>query len=202
MTTTSEKIPQAYAARLSTPYDKPYNFTTTHTVTVPHPLATVFPVLAHGKNIERGVLCYGYCSDFELYHSDTVQLPSTSGGPQPLTDSRMRLVPSSASDPDILALPRQWFRLQETIPLLCGLHKQKVEVVGCQTWDDHAKVALYESVTDSGIVVWKLRTFEEEDIEGEEGKGAKRTRVTELIKGISPGWMRWIVQREAGKAHV
>lgn len=41
MTTTSEKIPQAYAARLSTPFAKPYKFTTPRTDIVPHPLATV-----------------------------------------------------------------------------------------------------------------------------------------------------------------
>ena len=183
----SKEIPKAEAAQLSTPY-KPHNFTTAYTVTLPQPLSTVFPVLAYGENIERSIRCYGFCTDFELYHADAAQLPAD----KPLVDSQMRLVAPSAAG----GLTRQWFRMQETIPLLFGLYKQKVEVVGCQTWDEEAKAVLYESVTDQGILIWKLRTFEEVD-----DGGVKTTKVTEVIKGTCPGWMKWIVKREATEAH-
>src|ERR1700734_2591299 len=133
------KISERDATRLATPYGASYNFTNTHTVIIDHPLSTVFPVLAHGDNIRRYVLCYGNCSDFELFNADTVSTPSSA----PLSESCLRTILSSPS-----GLPRQFFRLQETIPLLFGFVKQKVEVVGCQTWDEEAKVALYESVTN------------------------------------------------------
>jgi hypothetical protein len=63
--------------------------------------------------------------------------------------------------------------------------------------DEEAKVALYESVTNQGIIVRKLRRMEE--IPAANGEGPK-SRVTETINGTCPGWIRLIVQKGA-RAH-
>jgi hypothetical protein len=95
-------------------------------------------------------------------------------------------------------LPRQFFRLQETVPVLFGLIKKRVNLSGTLTWDEEAKVALYETYSDTGIVVWKVRMFKE--VEGKDGKMS--TMVSENIEGRCPPWMQWMVQKEATKAHM
>lgn len=179
---------------LATPYPDHENFRSDYSVVLDHPLSATFPVLAHGDQIERMVRLSDLCSGFDLFDSDKVVTP----GAAPLAESRLRTEPpatdTTAPGPDVL--PRQYFRLQETIPLLFGLAKTKVEITGSQTWDDNTKTALYETVTDHGIVVWKLRQFKEI-----EEDGRKKTSVIETIKGTCPGWMKLIVQREVTKGH-
>lgn len=172
---------------LATPNTTNYNFHSDYSVVLDHAISTVYPVLAHGDQIERMARLSDFCTDFQLFNSDVVSTPDSA----PLAESRLRTEPTSSA-----GLPRQFFRLQETIPLVFGLAKTKVEIVGAQTWDETAKMALYETVTDQGIVVWKLRQFKEIE---EDGK--KKTSVIETIKGKSPGWMQLIVQREAAKGH-
>ena len=86
--------------------------------------------------------------------------------------------------------------LREDVPVLFGLITKKIEINGKQTWDPDAKVALYESVTEMGIEVWKLRKFEEI-----EENGARKTRVSEIIRGRAPALMRFIVQKETTRGH-
>lgn len=71
--------------------------------------------------------------------------------------------------------------------------------MACQTWDDNAKIALYESVTDQGIILRKLRTMEEIPA----GKdGVVKTKVTETIEGTCQPCVRFIVQIVGTKAHM
>lgn len=182
-------------ALLVTPYASTHNFHSDYSVVLDHPLSTTFPVLAHGDQMERMVRLSELLTEFELFDADNVVSP----GAAPLAESHLRTEPPSTFESVTAAgdgLPRQYFRLQETVPLLFGLAKTKVEIVGTQTWDDNTKVALYESVTDQGIMVWKLRAFKEI-----EEDGTKKTSVIETIKGTCPGWMKIIVQRETIKAH-
>lgn len=176
---------------LQTPYSSEFNFHSDYSVVLDHPLSTVFPVLAHGDQLERVARLSDLCTDFELFENDMVALPES----KPLIESRMRTQPAADGEGEG-RLPRQYFKLAETVPLLFGLEKTKVEIVGAQTWDPNAHVSLYETVTDQGIIVWKLRQFKE----FEEG-GKKNTSVSENIRGISPGWMKLIVQRETAKGH-
>ena len=179
---------------LSTPYPDHENFRSDYSVVLNHPLAHTFPVLAHGDQIEKVARLSDLCTDFELFESDKVSTPGTA----PLAESRLRTEPPltdiATSGPGVL--PRQYFRLQETVPLLFGLAHTKVEITGTQTWDDNTRVALYETVTDQGIFVWKLRVFKEIEEDGE-----RKTSVIETIKGTCPGWMKPIVQRETAKGH-
>lgn len=176
-------------ALLATPDTKNYNFHSDYSVILDHPIGTVFPVLSHGDQIERMVRLSDLCSDFQLFDKDTVETPEST----PLAEAHVRTEPPSTSE---LGFPRQFFRLQETVPLLFGLIKTKVEIVGAQTWDENAKVALYETVTNQGILVRKLRVFKEI-----EDDGIKKTSVSETINGTCPMWMKFIVQREATKGH-
>lgn len=188
-TSTMAKIAKSEALRvLATPYDAPYNFCNTHSVILDHPLSTVFPVLAHGDNIERLVRSFGLCTDFELYDADTVQTPSDA----PLIESQVRTLTTSPS-----GFRRQFFRMEETIPLLFGLFYHSVNVFACQTWDEASKTSLYESVTQQGIIIWKLRTMEEIEVDG-----AMKCRVTEDMRGFSPWMMKMLVERMAVRTHV
>jgi len=177
-------------ALLATPDTAHYNFHHEYSVVLDRPVSEVYPILAHGDKMERVIRLSALCTDFELFDSDVVVSPDSA----PLAESRVRTEPASSEGEG--GLPRQYFRLQETIPLVFGLTHKKVEIVGAQTWDENAKVALYESVTDQGIMVWKLRSFKEIE---EDGK--KNTSVIETIKGSCPTWMKLIVQRETAKGH-
>jgi len=185
MPSPSEKV----KAALATPYTAHYNFHHEYSVVLDRPVSEVYPILAHGDIMERVIRLSALCTDFELFDSDVVALPDSA----PLTESRVRTEPASGEGG---GLPRQYFKLQETIPLIFGLTHKTVEIVGTQTRDDNAKVALYESVTDQGIMVWKLRAFKEIEEDG------KKTTVIETIKGSCPTWMKLIVQRETAKGHI
>lgn len=104
-------------------------------------------------------------------------------------------------------ITRQHFTMEETVPLFFGTFKSKVQLTGTLSWDDSALSAassspssrtleaLYESASNGGIVVWKLRTF------SQEGDDPNKTRVTERIEGWAPFLLKRIVQSEATKAH-
>jgi hypothetical protein len=84
--------------------------------------------------------------------------------------------------------------LTETVPLIFGLVHAEVHITGSLTWDDEAKLALYESTADFGVLIWKLRMFEEVD--------ARTTRVTENIRGKCPLLLKGIVNRQGTTAHM
>lgn len=179
------------------------NFSSTYSVVLDHPISEVFKVIGTSDGHERVSRLSGLCSGFELLRVDTVSIPESSS----LSEITVRTLPTNpesdvvdpstttalTSAPRTRNLPRQFFKLQETVPLLFGLTKTVVHLEGTLTWDVDAQLALYESQSDKGISVWKLRRFEE--VEG------NKTRVTETIEGICPGWQRIIVQRETTKGH-
>jgi hypothetical protein len=163
------------------------NFDAEHSVTLSYPLSTVFPALGHGDKIEASFRLSDLASGFDLLKADTVALSRS----LPLARAAIRTIPASdTATKDERLLPRQHFLLEETVPVIFGLIKTKVQIYGTLTCDEEAKVALYESFTDgSGIQVWKLRKFEEIQ-EGEE----KKTMVRERIEGVCPKWIRGFVE--------
>lgn len=169
------------------------NFTAGHTVVLDHPLSVTFPVLGHGDTMERSVRLSDLVSRFDLIKSDTIAIPSS----LPLPQASVRTLPSSvtAAEGERL-LPRQFFHLEESVPVLL-VFKTTAKINGTLTWDEDAKVALYESLTEGpGIWIWKLREFEEL----EEG-GVKKTRVKERIQGRAPVLLRGYVEETTRKAH-
>ncbi|KAJ3900804.1 hypothetical protein F5879DRAFT_808527, partial [Lentinula edodes] len=174
------------------------NFSCSHSVVLPHSISEVFTTIGTTQGHERVCRLSKLCTNFELLNSDTVSLPTKAA----LSDSHVRTLPTSDSrtaeaqnaSEDTRTLPRQAFTMTETIPLVFGLFKNDVILNGTLTWDESAKLALYETESNNGVQVWKLRTFEEVD--------ANSTRVSERIEGVCPRWLRAIVQREASKGHM
>lgn len=184
--------PDSKESKLLAHPQTPPNFTSTHVVELEHPIDKVYSTLAPGDCMERVVRLSALCSDFSLVSADRVALS------EPLSQTRVRTLsaspPGAAPEEGKRLLPRQFFSYEETVPIAGGLVKHKVRLAGSQTWDDEARVAVYETVgEDMGIVVWKLREFEELE--------SGRTRVKERIEGSCPGWTKWIVQRQTVKLH-
>lgn len=172
--------------------DRPADFTIDRSVDLPYPMDRVYGVLAPGDRMEPVVRLSPLCSDFFLVNQDRVALST------PLSSTRARTLPPTSTDSPpadgAKVLPRQSFSYEETIPLVAGLIKHKVRLAGTQTWDDDARVSLYETIgEDMGILIWKRREFEEI-----EGGG---TRVKERIEGFCPKLMKFIVKSGADKSH-
>lgn len=173
------------------------NFSSDYSVILDHPIAEVFSMIGTSGGHERTTRLSGLCSGFELQHRDAISIPRTTS----LVETNVRNLASSTrsengSDPEspTKQIDRQFFALQETVPVVFGLLHTKVNISGTLSWDEGAKVALYESKTGSGILVWKSRVFEELD--------GNKTRVSERIKGKCPSLLRSIVQSQTLKGHV
>ena len=170
------------------------NFSFSHSIILDAPIADVFSVIGTSVGLERATRLSGICSVFALSKADTVTVPSSVS----LKDTHVRLASSSEAQPPTSErhLPRQFFTLTETAAVLFGLIKTNVYLAGTFTWDEEAKLALYESSTTSGISVkvWKLRRFEQ--VEG------NRTRVSETIQGRCPFWIKSVVQKEGSSQHM
>ncbi|KAK7032279.1 hypothetical protein VNI00_013238 [Paramarasmius palmivorus] len=172
------------------------NFHHDYSVILSHPISQVFPILGTSEGHERVCRLSELCSGFELLQTDTVTIPQSLA----LSDIHARTLPSSPLEEQNVfdvgptrKLPRQFFKLQETVPVLFGLIHSEVHLTGTLTWDKDVKTALYESQTEQGIQVWKLRKMEV--VEG------SKTKVTERLEGVCSKLLRPIVQKEAAKGH-
>ncbi|TFK74085.1 hypothetical protein BDN72DRAFT_955954 [Pluteus cervinus] len=181
------------------------NFSSTYSITLNHPITTVFPILGTKEGHERVSRLATLCTSVQLDEEDEVAIPMDKS----LKDVYVRTWPAAAtpnvgndSDSNIRrVLPRQHFTMEETVPILFGFYKSVVPIKGTLTWDPTNYLALYESIAGPSIRVWKLRTFEEV-VDSDHGDGSSKTRLTEEIRGKCPGWMKLIVQNETTKAHV
>lgn len=171
---------------MSYPADFKPNFHSEHSVVLPHPIASVFSKLATPEGLEASIRLSKLCTGCELLQRDQV---SASG---PLSAAHLRTAPANDTAPD--ALSRQHFTLKETVPIIPKLYSTDVHLSGTLTWDANVNTALYETTSDKGLWVWKLRTFESL----EDGTA---TRVSETIKGMCPSWQQFIVQNVTTKGH-
>ncbi|KAF8150089.1 hypothetical protein B0H34DRAFT_785290 [Crassisporium funariophilum] len=201
------------SATLPLKTNPPPNFFSTYSVVLHVPLRDAYETLGTAAGHERVCRLSKLCSGLELLEKDKVTLP-VQNYPEGMTlgDVGVRTASAMAESPDsVKVVTRQHFKLEETVPLLFGTFKTKVLLDGTLTWDDSVLSsssstgtddpveALYESVSNGGIVVWKLRTFQRVPNEGE--GATDQTRVTERIEGWAPALLRFIVQSEATKAH-
>lgn len=170
-------------------------YTTDHTVVLAHPVSVTFPRLGCGDTMEASVRLSDLVSRFDLIKSDMVAIPSTLD----LSKASVRTLAASANAGEgERLLPRQFFHLEERIPMMFGLIKQTVRINGTLTWDEDAKVALYESLEESqGILIWKLREFEEF-----EEDGVMKTRLKESIQGYAPKLLVGIVEKKTRESHM
>ncbi|KAJ6497534.1 hypothetical protein C8R45DRAFT_898885 [Mycena sanguinolenta] len=175
------------------------NFTSEHSVVLPHSLETVFDKLGSGETLEESVRLSDLCSTFCLTKLDHIVLS------QSLAEERCRGLPPAPSATESKpndgqrTLPRQFFFLEEVVPLLFGLYKHTVTIAGCLTSDREGKTALYETSAAGGILVWKFRQFEE--LAPSEDGGPARTKVHERIEGRAPMVLRSTVDKETRRAH-
>ncbi|KIM39907.1 hypothetical protein M413DRAFT_187312 [Hebeloma cylindrosporum] len=199
--------------------DPPPNFFSDYSVVLSVPLQEAFTTLWTSEGHERVCRLSKLCSGFELFQRDELALPlATFPEGKKLRDMGVRTTSTPATVETQAEVPsgkgsvitRQHFMMEETIPLLFGTFAKKVRLTGTLSWDESAfsafsaaspspssctLEALYETVSNGGIVVWKLRTF------SQEGDDPNKTRVTERIEGWAPTLLKWIVQNEATKAH-
>ncbi|KAJ6585206.1 hypothetical protein B0H19DRAFT_886580, partial [Mycena capillaripes] len=180
------------------------NFTSEHSVVLPHALGVVFDKLGNGETVEASVRLSDLCSTFRLTTHDRVALSEE----QSLREVRARglsaapaSVEGEGGDAGKRTLPRQFFVLQEVVPMLGGLYRHTVTIAGCLTSDRARNMALYETSAAGGILIWKLRTFEELPAEDSEGGGGVKTKVSERVEGRAPMLLRGIVEKETRRAH-
>jgi len=176
------------------------NFTAEHSVVLPHSLGVVFDKLGSGETLEDSVRLSDLCSTFRLTTKDHITLSKD----QSLEEVRCRGLPPAPSSSEPVSsdgertLPRQFFVLQEVVPLLGGLYKHTVTIAGCLTSDREQKAALYETSAAGGILIWKLRTFEEL---APNDSGEVRTKVYERIEGRAPMLLRSTVEKQTRRGH-
>ncbi|KAE9402892.1 hypothetical protein BT96DRAFT_973989 [Gymnopus androsaceus JB14] len=131
-----------------------------------------------------------------IEEKDMVEIPAGAG----LEEVHVKKLSAAQTSPESAdvsqpesthTLPRQSFTITETVPLLFVLFKSNVILNGTITWESNA-------------LVWKVRTFEEVEIDdgtGTDTTNAKATKVSERIEGKCLKWMRRIMQKEAKKGH-
>ncbi|KAJ7876086.1 hypothetical protein B0H14DRAFT_2714535 [Mycena olivaceomarginata] len=146
------------------------NFTAEHSVVLPYSLQAVFDKFGSGETLEDGARLSDLCSTFRLTTKDYVTLSKD----QSLAEVRCRGLQAS-SEP------------------------HTVTISGCLTSDRERNMALYESSAAGGILIWRLRTFEE--LAPSEGDGQARTKVHERIQGRAPMLLRSTVEKETRRAH-
>lgn len=175
---------------LAEPADFKPNLTSTHEVLLPYSLEATFQQLGQGSTFEASVRLSDLCHSFSLLQTDTINLPEG----QSLDDITCRnLPPSSDSQPGTHRLERQFFILQEAVPILpANLYNHIVTIAGSFTTDRQHSMALYESSATGGVRIWKLRVFTEQD---------GQTKVHEVIKGRASPLLRSIVEKETRRAH-
>ncbi|KAJ7645273.1 hypothetical protein B0H17DRAFT_1104324 [Mycena rosella] len=157
----------AYPANFKPNFDSAFN------VTLPFPLATVFLILGTDDGLGPHILLSSLASDFEVLAKDSVAVTGN------LEDAFARTAPSGDG------FPRQAFKYKETMKIVPGL--TSLDVID-------RKLALYETSSDKGVVIRKIRHFEEVD-------GGASTQVSETIDGQCPALLQIITQTSSRKAH-
>ena len=173
------------------PQDFQPNFTAENSIKLPFPISRVMKELATGESLEQVARLSGLCTFFQIGTTDYIA--------SPLDDKSLQDVHATATLPSVensqpTALPRTHFEMEETIPVLAGLIKNKVAIKGVQTTQSTKHCCLYESFAEKqSIKIWKLREFE--------STSENETLVKERIRGQCKGWMKLIVESECRKSH-
>ncbi|KAF5391602.1 hypothetical protein D9757_002536 [Collybiopsis confluens] len=178
------------------------NFSHSYSVVLQHPISDVFPILGTAKGHEQVCRLSSLCSNFELFEPDHVQLEH---GGNYLGETNVRSKAPADNDEAPASefrkiLPRQPFTMTESVPLLFGMYKANIVLNGTLTWDSEFHTTLYETESNSGVKVWKLRTFEE--VAARDVNGGNATLVSERIEGVCPRYLKIIVQKETSKGHI
>ena len=173
------------------PQDFEPNFSAENSIKLSFPISQVMKELATGESLEQVARLSGLCTFFQIGSTDFID--------PPFDDKSLQDVHATATLPPVEnsqqgALPRTHFEMEETIPVLGGIIKNKVSIKGVQTFQSTKHCCLYESFAEKqSIKIWKLREFE--------SVGENETIVKERIRGQCKGWMKIIVESECRKSH-
>ncbi|KAI5480222.1 Bestrophin/UPF0187 protein [Pseudohyphozyma bogoriensis] len=167
-----------------------YNFTSHHTVTIPHDVATVVPLLASPGSIAQVIALSSLAADIEVSSPELIDKITLASS----YDTASLPLSSDATATTPQSIERTAFSFSELVPVLGGLTTKQVVIKGHQTWDPAQRCCLYETRTQTSPVVSvrKLRTFDE--VEG-------GTKVEESIEGNCAAWIKWVVEKECRTAH-
>ncbi|KAJ7807879.1 hypothetical protein B0H14DRAFT_2872034 [Mycena olivaceomarginata] len=174
------------------------NFTAEHSVVLPYSLQAVFDKFGSGETLEDGARLSDLCSTFRLTTKDYVTLSKD----QSLAEVRCRGLQASSepvSSDGERSLTRQFLRAARSRTSALWAVSAHRDDSGCLTSDRERNMALYESSAAGGILIWRLRTFEE--LAPSEGDGQVRTKVHERIQGRAPMLLRSTVEKETRRAH-
>ncbi|KAK0469576.1 uncharacterized protein EV420DRAFT_43536 [Desarmillaria tabescens] len=176
------------------------NIFSKHTIVLDHPVSKVFPVLGTAKNQEKITRA---CSSslpitaFKLLNKDVVAVPRNT----PLSELHDACDLPAAQEFESESkgarqLPRQSFAFTESQYLLCKSMSWNVRVEATLVWDEEEMTTLYESKITGrdDYRIWKLREMEEIE-------GGTKTRMTETLEGVYPGWNRKMFEKRTRQAH-
>ncbi|KAF9524281.1 hypothetical protein CPB83DRAFT_861535 [Crepidotus variabilis] len=181
-----------------------------HSVTLPHPIAVVFPILSEPQHMESLQRLTPEAQQFSLLPTDQIRLPkgglaplfspthpkTAAGLPRPRTIDALLTEEPGAEAGEIVE--RVKFEFSGTVPLLFGLVKRPLAVAGAQVVEKNSRTVLFESgVEASGIRELKVRTFEEVILDG----GKEGTKVKETVWGTCPFYLAPVLRIIAPGVH-
>ncbi|KAK0223425.1 hypothetical protein IW262DRAFT_825546 [Armillaria fumosa] len=190
----------AMASTSTVPQAKP-NIFSKHTIVLDHPVSKVFPILGTAKNqekITRACSSSSPVTAFKLLTKDVVAVPRNT----PLSEIHdARDLPAAqdfeSESKGARQLTRQSYVFTETQHLLCRAMSWNVRIEATLVWDEEEMTSLYESKVTGrdDFRTWKLREMEEIE-------GGTKTKVTETLEGVYPGWNRKLFQKKTRQAQV
>ena len=175
-------------------------FDSRHKVVVPLPVSDVYDQSSSPEGVARFARLSSMCHSFEILSTDQIVLHKTNelagrslddlAASRPTYDV-MEPIQSSTSGE---ACTRIHFKLTERVPLLFGLLKTDVVILGTQIMSHLLNLHIYESNANQGLVkIYKLRRF----VQVEE----KATNIEELVVGETKWLLRRYTQASCRKGH-
>lgn len=175
-------------------------FDSRHDVVVHAPARLVYESLSSADNFARFLHLSPTCHSVEIVGTDHVLLsdPATlvERSLQDVALHRPEYTTMSLMPPDDQRHPciRIRFEMVERIPVAFGMLNNDVKIVGTQVMIPEARLHIYESSANNGVVkIYKLRRFF--------AVNELETRIEELIVGKTNRLLRYHTQSACRKAH-
>ena len=174
-------------------------FTSCNQTVLASPLPHVYDTLSCLENFDRFMQLSPTCHSVEVLKTDSVALATSLDvdklGLADVALNRPEYRPASpAQSPESELCTRIHFKMVERIPLLFGLFKNDVTILGTQIMSQVLKLHIYESQANNGLVqIYKLRRFAAED--------QQTTKVEELISGQTSKLLQCYTQAACRQAH-
>lgn len=183
------------------------NFSAKHSALIDATLSAVWEKLGTAAAHTDVCKLSSLCTKIDIGEEDVVELGSE-GKVEGLSFLKKEIAAAGdQADGKKARARRQNFSLEETVPVLFGAIKSKVNIRGTLTWVDPTPEALassgplysvYESEVVGGLAIQIYRLREMRVVD--EG-GKQLTRITESLYGVGPGYLNWLIAKEAVEKH-